>query len=348
MLNSEKAVFAINNMDDSFLESAREMLGYKLEDTAKKLVNRRIITLALAAALILSLGTAAYAANLFGLRDLYANPNRGEMPDEAAAHIVAQNGSVEGDGWNARVMESYCDESTVLVTVQVSADTKYLVVPTDEDPNSSVSVIGLSGEGTLGDFARQKGKTLLFVGASLNWETLGLISGGQHFENTSPHEMTIYFEGARNGGSAAPIETTCTVVALIWSPETDVQNADSSVVEKHTLPVTLTESGNSSLGVYTPSDPYAVPGVELGELSLTQTPLGISMSLKMTLLDRETAEQLLTLRLEGVEFHGDGSMNLNGISVFSQGQGRVSYSPTLQFIDWDKNIVAEVTFEKIG
>ena len=31
MLNSEKAILAMNDVDDSYLECAREMLGYKAE-----------------------------------------------------------------------------------------------------------------------------------------------------------------------------------------------------------------------------------------------------------------------------------------------------------------------------
>ena len=61
MLNSEKAVFAMNDIDDSYLESAREMLGYKVGTVVSHPIKKRIITFALAAALILGLSAAAYA-----------------------------------------------------------------------------------------------------------------------------------------------------------------------------------------------------------------------------------------------------------------------------------------------
>lgn len=64
MLNSEKAVFAMNDIDDSYLESAGEMLGYKTREKAGHGFKKRIITFALAAALILGLGTIAYAIGL--------------------------------------------------------------------------------------------------------------------------------------------------------------------------------------------------------------------------------------------------------------------------------------------
>ena len=53
MLNSEKAMFALNDMDDEHLESARIRLGYQTGGSTKDVVKKRIITFALAAALIL-------------------------------------------------------------------------------------------------------------------------------------------------------------------------------------------------------------------------------------------------------------------------------------------------------
>ena len=306
---------------------------------------KRVLTFALAAALLLSLGMAAYAADLFGLRALYATPNRGDMPEEAAGLILGQTAETEGDGWSASVLESYCDEGTVLVTVRVTAEPDFLLVPTDEDPDSPLSAIGLSGEGTLREYARREGKTLLFAGASLDQEALGLRSTGERFESVSPQELMICLEGARGGGAAAPVETSCTVVVAAWSPEAQ---DDAPAIERRELPITLAEGKSTLLGLYSPADPHALPGIELGQLSLTRTPLGLSLRLKMSSLDEEAAEKLLTLRLEGVEFHGDGVIDPNGYCVFSQGQGDFGDSPILRFLDWDKNTLAEVPFEKIG
>ena len=61
MLNSEKAMFAMNDLDDGHLESARIRLGYQTGGSTSQAVKKRIITFALAAALILGLSAAAYA-----------------------------------------------------------------------------------------------------------------------------------------------------------------------------------------------------------------------------------------------------------------------------------------------
>ena len=348
MYKSERMMKAIGGISDDKIEKASRALGYQKDRRQASRISirmGRLMSIAAVVALLLALGAVAYAVNLFGLRELYANPNRGDMPEEAADLIAIQSAKVEGEGWSASVQETYCDEGTVLVTVHVSADASYIVVPTDADLDSPLSAIGLSGEGTLREYAQKEGKTLLFVGANLDREALGLHSAGERFENASLQEMTIYVEGAR-GGAAAPVDTVCTVVAVAWSPET--QDPDTLVPERRELPITLVEGKSTPLGLYAPADPYALPGFELGELSLTQTPLGIELRLKMSVLDEEASRNLLTLRLDGVEFHGAGSIDPNGYAVFSQGQGDFGNSPLIRFLDWDKNTISEVAYEKIG
>ena len=348
MYKSERMMKAIGDISDDKIEKASRALGYQKDRRQASRISirmGRLMSIAAVVALLLALGAVAYAVNLFGLRELYANPNRGDMPEEAADLIAIQSAKVEGEGWSASVQETYCDEGTVLVAVHVSADASYIVVPTDADLDSPLSAIGLSGEGTLREYAQKEGKTLLFVGANLDREALGLHSAGERFENASLQEMTIYVEGAR-GGAAAPVDTVCTVVAVAWSPET--QDPDTLVPERRELPITLVEGKSTPLGLYAPADPYALPGFELGELSLTQTPLGIELRLKMSVLDEEASRNLLTLRLDGVEFHGAGSIDPNGYAVFSQGQGDFGNSPLIRFLDWDKNTISEVAYEKIG
>ena len=349
MYKSERMMKAIGDISDDMIEKASRALGYQKErrQTSRIPIRmERVLSIAAVVALILALGSVAYAANLFGLRELYANPNRGDMPEEAADLIVSQSAEVKGDGWSASVLETYCDEGTMLVTVHVSADASYIVVPTDADLDSPLSVIGLSGEGTLREYAQKEGKTLLFVGANLDREALGLNSSGERFENASPQEMTINVEGARGSSASTLVNAFCTVVAVAWSPETP--GPDTLVPERREIPITLVEGKSTPLGLFAPVDPYALPGFELGELSLTQTPLGTELRLKMKTLDEEAARNLLTLRLEGVEFHGTGSIDPNGYAVFGQGQGNFGDSPIIRFLDWDKNTIAEVAFEKIG
>ena len=84
MLNSEKTIFAMNDVDDNHLESAREMLGYKTGYAVRHPMKKRIITFALAATLILGLGAAAYA--------IYRAAMHTRIPEEGTTeyHVLYQ------------------------------------------------------------------------------------------------------------------------------------------------------------------------------------------------------------------------------------------------------------------
>lgn len=346
-MKRETITHMLNALDESYIGEAAVFSPYAVQEGPERIAHmkkKRILGFALAAALLLSLGMAAYAADLFGLRALYANPNRGEMPEAAAALIEAQEAATAGEGWQARVLESYCDEGTVLLTVAFYADEDYILAPADEDPNSPLRTIGLTGEGTLGDYALREGKTLLFAEAVLDRESLELSAAGMRFESASPRELTVFFEGTRRGGAGGDTAANCSVIVVPWAPD----EGEASAAERRSLPVTLRDGGGEPLGVYAPAEPMAVPGVELGELSLTRTPLGLRLRLRMQLRDEEAARQLLTLQLEGVEFHGSGVLDPDGECVFEQGQGDFGESPTIRFLDWDKETIAAVRFEKIG
>lgn len=64
---------ALNGMDDRFISEAMVFHPEVIQETPERIVRmrtKRIISIALAAALILALGVVAYATDLFGLRAL--------------------------------------------------------------------------------------------------------------------------------------------------------------------------------------------------------------------------------------------------------------------------------------
>ena len=89
MLNSERALFALNEMDGRYLESARLRLGYRTGETVRRRVGKRMAAFALAAALILALGTAAYASDLFGIRALLITNGKLTSADEQQGSYVS-------------------------------------------------------------------------------------------------------------------------------------------------------------------------------------------------------------------------------------------------------------------
>ncbi|MBQ3482335.1 MAG: hypothetical protein IJH48_08480 [Oscillospiraceae bacterium] len=147
MLNSEKVLFALNDTDETYLESARIRLGYRTEEAVRRPARKRVVAFALAAALILALGAAAYAADLFGMRALFMknttsadNPNGGyvsftqpqDVPEEMDESIRAKidNSAKAWEEWTVWSRENgiyepescKAPEGTKSSTVEENAD----------------------------------------------------------------------------------------------------------------------------------------------------------------------------------------------------------------------------------
>ena len=165
----------------------------------------------------------------------------------------------------------------------------------------------------------------------------------------SDREMVLYLEATKSV-SAPVIETVCQINAQIVEPGNLNLEYDPAAIQRLEIPLTMTEGAGTLLGVYAPEDPQAVPGLELGELRLERTPLGISLRLTGVPTDGFAEADFMTLRVEGLEFHGNGSLGLRGdgsfFAAYSQGQGEAGDTLTVTFLDWDKESVGTVTFVK--
>lgn len=231
-------------------ERTRKMGKYENRNAGHS--HRRLFALVLAACLVFSLAITAYAANLFGIREMFRTPYR-ELPEAVEPYIQQHTDAVQSyipqnteaareDHWSARVTESLCDGTKILVTVTISGGDQYIVVPTDAMPSDTVGLIGLSGDQTLESYAQSQGKKLLLVGATLRRnEGLGIFTESQKFENSSPSEMHILVEADRTSSDPAG-DAVCQVYAL---------EAESEAVERLELPFTLTETPKESESICT-------------------------------------------------------------------------------------------------
>ena len=91
----------------------------KYENTTVRPHSRRLLALILAACLIFALATTAYAANLFGLKEMFKTYNR-ELPEAADPYIQTQTEAAQAEDWSCRISESLCDLGKVLTTIVVS------------------------------------------------------------------------------------------------------------------------------------------------------------------------------------------------------------------------------------
>ena len=97
MRDSERLIIALGGIDDDIIENTARFLGY--EKTSKSGFSRRIIAIALAAALVLSLGIVAYATGFFGLRGRIVKDTRDNTPVNTIA--PAESSTEPENGWIA-------------------------------------------------------------------------------------------------------------------------------------------------------------------------------------------------------------------------------------------------------
>lgn len=313
--------------------------------------HRRLFALVLAACLVFSLAITAYAANLFGIREMFRTPYR-ELPEAVEPYIQQHTDAVQSyipqnteaareEHWSARVTESLCDGTKILVTVTISGGDQYIVVPTDAMPNDTVGWIGLSGDQTLESYAQSQGKKLLLVGATLRRsEGLGIFTESQKFENSSPSEMYILVEADRTSSDPAG-DAVCQVYA---------REAGSEAVERLELPFTLEEAPKEEESILVPVTPDAIPGVTVGEATVTETPLGISVRWMETITDQDAHYDIKKVEFDELtDYDGGGLVQAddgNWYFQISMGKGEVTDTLTAHFYDWENQPIGDIVFKK--
>ena len=304
--------------------------------------HRKLAVLILAACLVFSLAAAAYAANLFGIRELFRTPYR-ELPETAVAYIQQETAAAEvEEGWSCAITESLCDNSTVMATVTIRGGDKYIVAPTDADPDQSVGIIGIAGEQTLSEYAAAQGKKLLLVGASIlkvGDEEIG--GGSQRMENISESEMVILTKCSKTVSASNP-EAVCLVYA---------REEDSNEVQRVELPFVLSEAPATSEGeAYHPLNPNAIPGLIVRDMTVTETPLGYNIRMPATVTDQEASYNIMKVEIEGLTYgegsHGsedDGNWYFDAYMC----QGTLGDILIVHYYDCDKQPIGEIEFRKV-
>ena len=304
--------------------------------------HRKLAALILAACLVFSLAAAAYAANLFGIRVLFRTPYR-ELPEAAVAYIQQETAAAEAEeGWSCAITESLCDNSTVMVTVTIRGGDKYIVAPTDADPDQSVGIIGIAGEQSLSEYAAAQGKKLLLVGASIlkvGDEEIG--GGSQRMENISESEMVILTQCNKTVSASNP-EAVCLVYA---------REEDSNEVQRVELPFALSEApAASEEEVYHPLNPNAIPGLTVRDMTVTETPLGYNIRMSAIVTDQEASYNIMKVEIEGLTYgegsHGsedDGNWYFDAYMC----QGTLGDILIVHYYDWDKQPIGEIEFRKV-
>jgi len=303
--------------------------------------HRKLLTLILAACLVFAMAASAYAANLFGIRELFRTQSR-QLPETAEPYI--QPGTVAETaptGWTCEITESLADNANVMVTVAIHGGDKYIVAPTYDSAGDSVSEIGLSGNQTLGEYAAEQGKKLLFVGASITriGDTEG-INGSQRMQSLADNEMVILAATEQTVSTENP-NAVCTVYALEGGKE-DVQRIE--------LPFTLNAAPTAGEEiVYHPENPEAIPGLTVGDMTVTQTALGYNIRMPETVTDQAKYYEIMKVTIDGITY-GDGSGSVTqGDETWFEArmcQGTLGDKLVARYYDWNGQPIGEIAFSK--
>ncbi len=260
----------------------------------KRSVRRAIV---IAAAAVMILGTTVFAANNYqGIISLFGQYGR-EIPETAIPLIqteVTQKETANLDALvNFSVREVMCDsESIIAVIAAKPADsTKYLLIPTDSEPDFPVSDLSMPGvtEGTVGEYAREQGKAMLSVNAGI-YMGKEMLSHSARFASEEDGTMLIMLT-CGNIDTAKQLSLTCKTTFFSYD-ENGVGNFEDII--RNSFDFKVTDNSNEETALFAPETNEKAAGVGLiiEQSQLIRTELGIYTELTYHIAEDATPEQL--------------------------------------------------------
>lgn len=293
---------------------------------------RRIVGLALAACFVIAFAASAYATNAFGLRELFQTENQ-EIPEPAVPYIRQHTEATSQDGLTARVMESLCDSGKLMATVEVSGGEKFILCEQSFNQDDPVDFIGISGGQTLQEYADSQGKTLLFVGAMLDGESFTGVQSTR-YEYDGLGNLTVLISADLVGNIA---EAVCNVTAV------NMADANGNI-QRLSIPFTVSPAVRSQERVFFPDEPNAIPGLTLGNATVTESPLGMTIRWPEIMADECN---VMEVEIVGCNYGEGGTIAAeDGTWYFnaSMVEGTIGDSFTVAFYDWEHIFMGEVHF----
>lgn len=298
-MKSFELLDSIGNIRDDYILEAENMEAHTKTKSARSRVRFMLIAAIIAVSLLIV--TAFAAMNRLGMMDVTAGTPY-EVPSQAASFIETQSAQASMEDWSCTMLESLFDSASFTISVGISGGDKYVVVPQYCSAGDDVSEIGLPRGQTLGDYAAQQGKTLLYVGAGIqDRDKLGIPTTTLFYKSQSDGEMTIV-ETGQKGTSVSVTEGTCCVTARV-DGQKDVTRVE--------LPFTVKEAAGDVL-VYKAEGDNEVAGIRTNSFRVFQSPAGNSI-----VFDQELPEvfpdDLKWMDIDGITYaEGGWVQNENG------------------------------------
>ncbi len=330
---------ALNQIDDGLIAEAATYLDRQADAATSSHVTRtptyrksylRFALIAVCAGLVLT--AAVFAVRYWGIREMLQSSGK-DYPDGAEELLQQPNAYAETDTWNARITELMNDDHSIIACIMVNGGDQYVVVPMDANSYDSVSLIGLSGDQTLEEYAASKKKMLLFAGSYIgSSESKAKCSSFLHFERISDGEMKILICAQRNSDTEGT-EVICTVSA--WT--------EGRAAEEHLdFPLQLQDAKYETV-VFVPNNPDSVPGIHVGEAEVTFTPLGVNVSFP---IECEETKPPYRVECDELQDYGGGMVldNETWRVQWFMGKGNIASTMTWRFYDKNDVLVGTIVF----
>lgn len=335
-MNTYELLSSFENIHDKFILEAKDMENYKKKRSGRSRVKYTLIAAIVAVSLMIV--TAVAAMNYLGMQEITEDTPYA-VPSEAAAYIETQSAqATTTEDWSCTMLESLFDSASFTISVGISGGDKYVVVPEYCSPGDDVSEIGLPRGQTLGDYAAQQGKTLLYVGAGIqDRDKLGIPTTAQFYESQSDGEMTIVETGQKST-DVSVTEGICRVSAWV-DGQKDVTRVE--------LPFTVKEAAGDVL-VYKAEGANEVAGIRTNSFRVYQSPAGNSIVFDQELPEIVT-EDLKRMDIDGISYAEGGWLDDGNGGYecrWSKVQGNFGDTLTLRFINWDNEVMGSVIFHR--
>ena len=115
------------------------------------------------------------------------------------------------------------------------------------------------------------------------------------------------------------------------------------------IPFSLAEAPSEGMGTYIPVDADAIPGMIIGEATITETPLGISIRYMETATDEEAMYNIKKVEFDGLVYGQGGTVledDGNWWFTVSGCTGDVGDTLIARYYDWDDQLIGTIEFVK--
>ncbi len=330
---------SIGNIRNEFIMEAEHMDG--TQKTAAGGRHLRMTLLAAVIAVSLLVVTAVAAIGYLGLGEMTQGTPY-EIPAQAQSLIETQSAQSGGDGWTCGVAETLFDEYNFNVSVHITCDEGYILVPGEYSGGEDASIIGLEPGKTLEEYAKERGKQLLFASLSISPEELdrlGIAVQTHLGQNQSEREATLMVTGQKD--PAVTVEQSACLVA-VWT-------SGSEKPVQVTLPFAVNKEAAGEVQRYVAENPDAVPGITVKAFQVNTSALGTTVDFDDQITDATAFEEIKRRDIPGITYTGGGwVLERDGEyrSTWSNVQGEFSDECDLTFINWDGEPLGTIHFKR--